>query len=132
MINVKAMLTPQRVTALKRLSMPYSTPETALGLLDTGASCSAIDVLLAHRLGLEARGVTNIHTPSTGDAHVATNVYDVCYVIGEGSPKPLVTNLSVIECKLASEGFLVLIGRDVLDKCVFQYNGPTARYTLEF
>src|SRR4051794_7028398 len=37
MIDVKVMLSDQRVEALKRLGMPYTQPATIQGLVDTGA-----------------------------------------------------------------------------------------------
>jgi hypothetical protein len=132
MTNVKVMLSTQRVEALKKLNLPYAPPQTVIGLIDTGASCSAIDVHLAKGLGLERRGVTHIHTPSTGSNYETRTTYDACYVIGEGQPKALLRTLSVIECELASEGFYVIVGRDVLEDCVFTYNGPKARFSLKY
>jgi hypothetical protein len=121
-----------RGEALKRFGLPYSSPQTVTGLIDTGASCSAIDILLANGLGLERRGVTNVHTPSTGDRLESRNLYDACFVLGEGHSKALHLTLSVIESEFASQGFFVLIGRDVLEHCVFTYDGRTAKHTLEF
>jgi hypothetical protein len=132
MTDIKVMLTPQRVAALKRGGLPYSQPQVARGLIDTGASSSAIDVLLANALGLERRGVTQIHTPSTGDAGEERTLYDACFVIGEGLPTALHLTVQVIESEFASQGFYLLIGRDVLEHCVFTYDGPTARWTLKY
>jgi hypothetical protein len=53
-------------------------------------------------------------------------------VVGEGQPHPLVTNVLAIEADLASEGFLALIGRDILDHCIFTLNGPAGTFHLDF
>lgn len=132
MVDIKLMLTSQRVEALKRAGAPYSSPMTVRGLVDTGASGSAVDRHLVTGLALDPRGVTYIHTPSTGSAYVERNQYDVCMVLGEDQDNPLALNLPVIEAEFASQGFLALIGRDVLSLCVLTYNGPAATFTLEW
>lgn len=132
MADVRVMLSNQRVEALKLAGLPYASPQTALGLIDTGASCSAIDAELAHSLKLEPRGVTHVHTPSTGTAYEIRKIYDVSFVLGHDQPGALHVTLSVIEAEFASQGFFVLIGRDVLSQCVFTYHGPTGRYTLDW
>lgn len=132
MAYVRVMLSHHRVEALKRAKLPYAPPNTVLGMIDTGASCSAIDATLAQTLGLEIRGVTQVHTPSTGDAYETRNLYDVSFVLGHDQPVPFHLTLSVIESGFASEGFFVLIGRDVLSCCTFTYHGPTEQYTLEW
>jgi hypothetical protein len=40
--------------------------------------------------------------------------------------------LQITEAELASQGFFVLIGRDILDSCVLTYDGPRSRFTLEY
>jgi hypothetical protein len=41
-------------------------------------------------------------------------------------------NLPVAEASLASQGFLVLIGRDVLKHCLLIDNGPLNQFSLSF
>jgi len=124
MVDVKVMPSSQRVAALKKAEMPYPQPLTVIGVLDTGAGCSCLDRTVVQQLGLDPRGIIRIHTPSTGTKYEERNQYDVCMVIGEGCPEPLALTIPVLGCEFASEGFLALIGRDVLDRCLFEYNGP--------
>jgi hypothetical protein len=42
-INIKVMQTNQRVEALKKSGQKFSSPMVILGLIDTGASLSALD-----------------------------------------------------------------------------------------
>jgi len=89
MIDVKVMQSDQRVEALKRSGAAYAQPVTITAQIDTGAGCTAIDRHIVARLALEPRGVTKIHTPSTGTAYEERNLYDATLVIGEGYPTPL-------------------------------------------
>ncbi len=41
-------------------------------------------------------------------------------------------NVGVIESHLASEGFLALIGWDILSHCILTSDGPAKRFSLEF
>lgn len=132
MVDVKLMLTAQRVAALKRAGRPFPQPMTVRALIDTGASCSAIDRNLARGLDLQPSGIVPIHTPSTGSAYEERLQYDVSMVLGEDQDNPLVVTMPVIESDFASEGFLALVGRNVLDLCVLVYDGPARTFTLEW
>jgi hypothetical protein len=132
MIDVKVMQSSQRVAALKRARMPYTQPVTVLALLDTGAGSSALDRQVVTSLGLGPTGIIKIHTPSTGTKYEERSLYDASLVIGEGYPTPLALTLPVLESDFASEGFLALIGRDVLDQCFLMYDGPAATFSLFF
>jgi hypothetical protein len=102
------------------------------GLLDTGASCSAVDPSYFRRLGLVPTGSTQIHTPSTGPSYVTRDQYDVCLILGDSHAHPLIMVLPVIGSDLASEGIDVLIGRDVLMHCLFVFVGTKGEFTLTF
>ena len=132
MIDIKVLQSEQRVYALKEAEQQFAPPVTIIGLLDTGAGSTALDRGIVQRLGLQPRGITRIHTPSTGDKYEIRNLYDACLVIGEGFPTPLVVTVPVLECDLASEGFYALIGNDILGKCFLMYDGPAKAFTLFF
>ncbi len=132
LVPFKAMQSRQRVEALKKAGIPFSSPCVGLGLLDTGASCSALDRGLIVSLGLDFRGITYIHTPSTGPAFQACNQYDACIVLGETQTHPLMVTIPVIESDFSTQGFQALIGRDVLRHCVFTFEGPKGCFRLEF
>lgn len=129
-VEVKVMQGAQRVAALKKAGLPFATPQVIVGLVDTGASCSAIDRIVVAGLNLQHRGIVAIHTPSTGAGFVQCNQYDISLVLGESQPDPLELTLPVIESDFASQGFLALIGRDVLRRCVLTFDGPSGRFTL--
>jgi len=63
------------------------------------------------------------------------NQYDVSLMIGASSPlePPLfLPNVPVLEAALRHQGIDALIGRDVLGRCVLNYNGTTGFFTLAY
>jgi hypothetical protein len=82
-------------------------------------------------LQLQPTGVIQVHTPSTNGAPVSCNQYDVQLAIGSPNGAPFnIDALPVTESNLAGQGILGLIGRDVLSRCTFIYNGVTGQYIL--
>jgi hypothetical protein len=131
-INVKVMQSNQRVRALKKAGLPFSSPCVVPGLIDTGASVSALDESIVTLLGLAPRNIISIHTPSTGAAYEKRMTFEALVVIGETLGKPLSRTIAVISCELATQGFLALIGRDLLQYCRLIYDGPQNSFTLEY
>jgi len=131
-IPVVFMQSPQFVTALKKAALPFSPPVHGDGLIDTGASISAIDRSLVVRLGLQARNSVLIHTPSSGPGGDIRNQYDISITLGDGDPNPLSLVLPVIESEFTSQGFDALIGRDILRHCELYYHGGQNIFTLSF
>jgi predicted aspartyl protease len=102
------------------------SPENGLALIDTGASVTCIDAEAARRLRLPAIDVV----PMTSASHARTdqNVYPIQIEI-LGFPMRLQAPRAV-GAELASQGLLLLIGRDVLRSCTLFYNGVTGEFTL--
>lgn len=100
------------------------TPKSGIALIDTGASNTCIDEQAAKDLGLPVIDVANMQSASH-EKH-ACNVYPVQIIT------PIVTLNAprALGAALASQGLLVLIGRDVLQNCTLFYNGPTGQFTL--
>lgn len=92
---------------------------TATGLIDTGASISAIDYGIATALKLISRDVIPIMTPSGVKDHYT---YDVSLMLPESLGHKSFP-VEVTGADLARQGIQVLIGRDVLKHCSFVYNG---------
>ena len=116
-----------RATALRVAGRPVPQPISARCLIDTGASCTALDSKLIATLELSPSGSTQILTPSTGNTPHACNQYDVALFLSlSASPHvhPLSLTIPVVEATLDGHGIQGLIGRDVLASCVFSYNGP--------
>jgi hypothetical protein len=105
-----------------------------MALLDTGASCSCIDPSVTTGLQLERRGVAEMLTPSTGAGHHVTDEYDMSIIIPPAMRRdqPLVLQAQrVVHADLLrKQGIHALIGRDVLERCLLNYNGTAEHFTL--
>ena len=112
--------------ALAQQGQTPPPPKTGWGLIDTGASNTCVDDQLAQDLRLPVIDVVTVSSAS----HESTqqNVYPVQIAI-----PGLRLNLQApkaIGAALAAQGLAVLIGRDVLQRCIFIYNGPAGSITI--
>jgi hypothetical protein len=60
------------------------------------------------------------------------DLYDVSVVFGDGKPGPRTYTLELIETDLASQGFDLLVGRDILARCILNYDGPNGVFSIAF
>ena len=131
-VTVGIALSTARAEALKRAGLAPVAPIWVTALLDTGASCSVIDTSVVRSLKLIQAGTVEGHTPSTSANLQTYNLYDVCLAFAKPQVKIMSLNLPVAEASLVSQGFLALIGRDVLQHCLLVYNGPSKAFSLSF
>ena len=103
-------------------------------LVDTGASHTCIDPMVFTALGLQPTGKTPMLTPSTGSTPIEADTYDVAVIIPNGNqPGRIIPNIAVSASELfAAQGFHALVGRDILQRCVLNYNGAAAIFTLAY
>ena len=121
-----------RAEVLKRAGRAPVPPIWVTALLDTGASCSVIDSSVVRTLNLIQAGTVEAHTPSAAGLVQSLNLYDVCLAFAKPQVKVMSMNLPVAEARLADQGFLALIGRDVLNQCLLVYNGPLKSFSISF
>lgn len=116
-----------RLDAITKAQLERPKPVRGRVLLDTGASCSCVDQAITEQLKLDPRGQEDVVTPSTGSGHHTVTQYDLAVIIPPGRPNdsPLVLDtVHVIHAELlAKQGIHGLLGRDVLRRCIFHYNG---------
>ena len=98
--------------------------KTGWALIDTGASNTCIDEQAAKELGLPVIDVGSMQSASH-EKH-ACNIYPVQIV----TPVVTLNSPRTMGAALASQGLLVIIGRDVLQSCNLFYNGPAGQFTL--
>lgn len=129
-------MSQQRREALTEAGEPIPTAVRVRALVDTGASCTCVDPSIIQQLDLTPTGSVPVHTPSSGDSPPTKNQYDVSLGIPGATEDhlPLVLQtIPVVEADLlASQGFAVLIGRDILKDCILVYNGQMGFFTLAF
>lgn len=70
-----------RQQVLRAANQPIPPPVLGRGLIDTGASGTAVDPSVVQALGLVPTGTINIVTPSTGAVPHVCNQYDIALVI---------------------------------------------------
>jgi hypothetical protein len=140
LVNVTLHVSPGRYSALANAGQNPPPSYNGIGLVDTGASNTMIDRSVVGFLGLQPTGITRILTPSTGSTRFNVNQYDVSVwfpqaptlIQTQAVPHPVHLTLPVAETDFSAHGFHVLIGRDILSRGVFIYNGLCGRFTLAF
>jgi len=131
LVDVLVGVSEQRAAALISAGSQPPSDLSARALIDTGASCTAVDAAVINRLELSPTGITSIVTPSTGGTPHRCNEYDISLWLVSGVHSVRRT-IPIVETNLAASGFEVLLGRDVLDGCVFVYNGAAGTFSLSF
>ena len=121
-----------RQHALKKAGQSVPAAVRVRGLIDTGASLTAIDPVVLQALNLTPTGAIGILTPTTGATPHQLNQYDVQIVILHPTLTHSFHVLPVIKAVLGFQGFDVLIGRDMLAECLFLYDGRSGSFTLAF
>ena len=135
-LDAAVLVSPARQAALEVAGSPVPPLVRVRALLDTGASCSAVEQDVLDSLGLSPTGEAEILTPSTGRIPQKTFTYDVCIGIFAGRPGDLHFVSSTVQVTAADlyagQGIHMLIGRDILANCIFSYNGADAIFTFAY
>jgi hypothetical protein len=118
---------------LQQRRLPIPHPVHVRALIDTGADVSGFGARVFAELGLTPISKIELYTPSTPSTcpHMA-DVFDVSLsVVAEGRVCPFpVSRVVAADGWQPNEGIEALIGRDILDRCFFQYRGQDRAFTL--
>jgi hypothetical protein len=74
----------------------------------------------------------SILTPSTGSSPHPANTFDVGIVIPVATHTFTIPAMQVFESSLNIQGIQALIGRDILNNCLFVYDGRANIFSLAF
>lgn len=135
LLQVHVLVSAARRGALLAASQQVPAPQASSLLIDTGASCTVIDLPVIQALGLQPTGSTPGHTPSTGSTPVVMSTYDIDLVIfggGQGVNHQVFNNLPVVGADFSGQPIDGLLGRDVLAACRLTYSGPDSLVMLSF
>jgi predicted aspartyl protease len=125
-VQVTVGLMSAMAQQLTQQGTPIPGLVTGLALIDTGASMTCIDAAAASKIG--APVIDRVHMHSASHAATQANVYPVHFeILGAG------IHIDAPRCvgaALASQGLVMLIGRDMLANCTLFYNGPSGSFTL--
>ena len=102
-----------------------------LALLDTGASSSVIDSEFVKQIQVVGQGKGQTMTPhGQKEASYATLGLALSRIEGEYIPE--FTNVLVSVMDFSQFAYKFIIGRDILSKCTFIYDGRNNVYSLEW
>ena len=123
-----------RATALKAAGQPVPKAIPIRALIDTGASCTCLDPSILEGLSLTPTGVVSVNSPTTGETPHQADQFDVALFIPPPNGLPLFIQAMPVVAShlLAMQGFHALLGRDILNNCLFAYNGEVGLFTLVF
>jgi hypothetical protein len=135
-VNAGIYVSTGRRSALQAQNIAVPDGRLVRALVDTGASFTSIEPAVLIALGLTPTGTMDIVTPSTGAGTHTADTYDVDLMVAGASqhdPPLRLENLRVAACELfLRQGIHALIGRDVLTRCIFIYNGGQGTFSLAF
>lgn len=124
-----------RMSALKQAGIPLPNPIPIRGLIDTGATCSCIHKVVLAQLGLPPTGRVSIKTPSTEEGAHECDQHDVQVLILHAQKSDYclrIPTLPIVGVNLPNQGYHALIGRDILARCLFVYDGTANTFSLAF
>lgn len=115
---------------LKQNGQAIPQPVKGQALIDTGATFSAVDEAVIMGLGVPPVG--RIHSGTAG-GQVKMNQYPTRFTFNNlGGVSLAFEATRATGVKLTGQGFIALIGRDVLANMLFLYNGVMGTVTLGF
>jgi hypothetical protein len=125
--------TAARIAALEAVGELSPRPVEIRALVDTGASRSFVQASVLEQLELDSLGTDLIHTPTTGPSPKLARVYALQLFFPGVTGGQLAADSQVVELEdLSGFGVDMLLGRDVIGRCLLVFSGPENRVTMAF
>jgi len=137
-LNAYVGVSLARFSALTDDGQEPPQPILIRALIDTGASCTCIEPSVLETLQLTPKGQVPTYTPSTGASPHQCDQYDISLFIPGATTaitpfnRPNLLVIAATKDSLHPQGIQGLIGRDVLEHCLLQYNGTMGTFTLAY
>ena len=134
LVNVLVGLGHQDVRMLRRALRPIPQPVAIEAILDTGAEATCLDASIIRTLSLPVDFPTLANMPS-GPGLIFASQYRASVTIQHPSDPGIsftTADLVICELPLGALGYNAVIGRDILDRLRFTYDGPARSFTLEW
>ena len=117
------------IAAVSALGQAVAPPCTLEALIDTGAQTTVINPDAVRRLAIRPVGAVQVNTPSTVTPLLCNRFHVNVYFAGAF----VVENVFVIEAPmLGGLPYQCLIGRDILRRASFLYDGSANTFSLTF
>jgi len=119
----------------RRNGQVVPSPIEVDALIDSGADISCVDPSVLVGLNPTVKTVIPTNVPAiSGLGYSSQYIVDMTVLDPGGNP---INNLSfrdstLTEINLNTIGIHALIGRDILSRCVFTFNGPTNTFSLNY
>jgi len=126
-LEILISLTSSRRYALNRFQLPIPAPLAVRALIDTGATYSCIDLSVVSQLNLLSSYEVMVFTPGTGGVPQQMKQYEVDVEVPNVGLFP---RIAAIEAALSAQGIQALIGRDILARCLFVFDGPANSFSI--
>jgi hypothetical protein len=125
---------PEQTAALRAAGHAVAPPQTIRALIDTGAERTPIDHHVARALELNPDEVVPVRSSAAGGEPFDAPVHDVWMSFGAYAGRALPSWVSIrpVEVGIIAQGVLALIGRDLLETCLFVYDGPRGELVLSY
>ena len=117
--------------ALNKAGNPIPVKQQATFIVDTGADRTTVDEQLMRALGVPPMTQTRVVTLKSGPEGHVVDTYAASLEIKNPSDRPWV-NRTMRVLGDSFQGIDGIIGRDVLEHMLLEYNGPIRRYFLRY
>jgi hypothetical protein len=127
-ILIDMLVSVDRVASELITNLNHKIPDSisVRGLLDTGCTITSIDQGLVEKLGLSVRGFA---TTQTAAGPMTSSLYSVQIDFQNSNLKGKPVH-QVQAIKLPNQAFQVLIGRDLMQSWVINYNGSAGFFSI--
>jgi hypothetical protein len=133
--DVRVTLNRDDARSRRTHGRPVPTPIEVVALIDTGAECSAVSPTVVSRLGLPLVTARLTNAPGLGGLSI-TPIRDASFILLHPDRRRSlhlnVWDIEVVELDIAAAGCDAVIGRDILARCTFTYNGRTNSFSLSY
>ncbi len=120
---------------LRNALRPIPQARQLLALVDTGADATCLDPVVINQLALPMAHLSLVNVPAIMGLGLATqHRAGVTILHPSGNPADhfVVAEILVCELPLQSLGLDAVVGRDLLDRLRFTYDGPGRTFTLDY
>jgi hypothetical protein len=132
-VNLILLPAQPRMAALRAAGQPLPPQQILAGMLDTGSTLTVIDPPVRQALNLVPFRIRRASVASApAPIQVPSYKLDLAITDPHGHFWLLCPMLSVLEAPLAHMGVAVLVGCDVLSKCLYSHNGSAGTFTLAY
>jgi Retroviral aspartyl protease len=135
LVRIQVSVSRSQMLDLRRAGSPIPQPVELEALIDTGSDSTCVDPTAIAPLGLRVHKYTMTNVPAAGGFSFAVEREAGLRIIhpsGDPSRNFIEAALPVVELPLGQHGYQALLGRDLLDRCRFRYDGPARTFALAY